>query len=99
MFRCERLSTTQCKVLHIPGAALPGHEGRRKQMPRKDYHKPGYVRPSQRNTGMLAAHLSYDILDSFKDVAAEQNMTIQRAVAQAAQDFIAKHKKPPSLDC
>jgi hypothetical protein len=65
-------------------------------MTRKNYHKPGYVSPSQRNTGMLAAHLSYDIVDTFKDVAAESGKTIQSALAEAALDFIKKHRKPPS---
>ena len=60
-------------------------------MPRKDYHEPGYIPPSRENTNMLGAHLSTYLVDTFKDVAAANNMTITAAVDQAARDFIAKH--------
>jgi hypothetical protein len=61
-------------------------------MPKKDYHERGYVPPSRADTNMLAAHLSTNIVDTFKTVAAAQNMTVTAAVEEAARDFIAKHQ-------
>jgi hypothetical protein len=58
-------------------------------MIRNNYHKPGYVSPSQRDTGMLAAHLSYQI------VAAR---LFRRRLPKPPFDFIKKHRKPPSPD-
>jgi hypothetical protein len=61
-------------------------------MAKKDYHERGYVPPSRSDTNMLAAHLSTNIVDTFKTVAAAQNMTVTAAVEEAARDFIKKHQ-------
>lgn len=62
-------------------------------MPKRDYHYPGYIRPSQAGKPMLAAHLPPELVAEFKETAAANNMTIGRAVELAARDFILRSKR------